>query len=58
MASSMTKTDGGGEAAQCHQVETLIGHFQDNEGNKNKVIGMTRARPQAKFPNRAGTARE
>src|SRR6266481_2823669 len=28
------QTDGSGEAAQCHQVETLIGHFQDNEGNK------------------------
>ena len=28
------QTDGSGEAAQSHQVETLIGHFQHDEGSQ------------------------
>src|SRR5216684_2840639 len=28
------QTDGGGEAAQSHQIEALIGHFQNDEGDE------------------------
>jgi len=38
------QTDGGCEAAQSHQIETLIGHFKTMKV-MSRVIGMTKPPP-------------